>query len=1596
MAVHENTIILWYAIDDISHEVRCEIDKIPYDLELCTVEQNLFEIINSLINSNNNILFVICGYYSNIDDLLCSINTIKEIISIFIYDVSALYQPSSFKNYSKLYDIYLDYKILIKQLSKMARILTRQFVVFHYKENDLCDYMRDLSCQNGVNNYISDQICRHNDFGNYATINNNRKSTFLDYCRTIYISNIRQLKIIDNLEENYDSKNALMWYTSDTPLFKIINKELRTKSFPSSNRISDCFIADIYFQLKSEWKNSLKNNQMTIFHVYRGLTLSGNGIEWINNHVGCTISILGFLSTSKSQEAAMMFAENVLFDIEINSNCSHIIYADVSKMSRFEDEEEVLLDFNSIFKILSSNFDDEKKLWIVNLISTDINQEFLYNYQNVVFSTAHFSLGAEICYFNFSGRRIDAIEELANFNRIEVIQDTSFRKQINYCVTLQMVNNVEKALIHLNSLINTVENDVEKLTVYYHIGKVYLAEGDFSNSLVYLQMAHDISKTMYYPDAYIINNWKRLIDTGLVYACLENYDMAFDMFFKSLSYITFYSETTFTDRYYSVIKQLEKIFSSQGSIDNNKTHLSLAMAYWIARDRSTALIYFKSAKEIDANNDNSFLLFYHCFLGITTLLLSNMDGPNKLDDSIKQQSRERSLMEVKQHFRQTLRLARNIDNIHAINLMTSGLAYVYFIEGKLNLAIQLFKCRSNRLNIRDKTNTDFIIYAMRTLFSKTKQWNKAILYYRTMLSKFASYNNTEWCLSKIYYYLANIYLDINDSENALVYLENVVHLHSYVPKYYLRLTISAIRDIYIEKQQFDIAIKFFQELLKNDYIINNKILLAKIHEVLGQFYTFTFDYEGSLTYLKNSIFYLSNNTSDASLSSQDILKFIHHLYTKKRQFHDAIQFYHEVLSKYISNYDDFFKFDVLTYLADSYMQIDHRINALVYYKQLLQISIEKDYWRSIPEISKKIVGIYTKRKQLNRALQFYKEIWNKFEKESSGLSKAYVNDVLADVYSELNDYTNAIIHYHNALENLPIKYKELRAQYFEILRKLHKLYDNTQQFNQIIEFFSQMTLKFNETDEDIFLGDINRWLANAYVRLKNFQNALTYFHTSMLCYESGINKYSYIIMDGQIRTMYFEIFRHQGIIQMINPVVFKIDDCTVHDYIGDITNQMADIYINELNDFANASDYYRKSITSYLCGKNKHLSYQILEKAHDLYIKHRLFHEAVCSYHNILQLVELFIVDTKYSRDLCKMLDELYEKVDDSIYLHSFIDGKKKSLPLTKEHYIIKACENSLYNSNGSYLKRITSVLIAAYCSIGKWHHARKYSRMALKYNKNDFNYRDITEMHIQRGDIEFKMKHYTKAIDHYELALHMLAAISLDKIEICGILNEKIAYIYQIEGRTTAARRYRKNALIIYKMSEPIRSIMEYSQAMSTLNFCLTVEDFITIIYTAKRMLKFLGKVDQRNFLKHYLLLNNIGWSYCMNGNYKKSLKFCINSLQIFEKYTTENNNILQCYALHSIALIYSHINEFNQAMTYCSRLKYILDKNLNSALRNQISADWFELLGDIYVKENLQLIAVFFYKKSLDLLNIILPRQNRNIKRIQEAIKRINEVDF
>ncbi|CAF0863571.1 unnamed protein product [Didymodactylos carnosus] len=179
----------------------------------------------------------------------------------------------------------------------------------------------------------------------------------------------------------------------------MLNKALRVQNIDILFALR-FLITDIHNQLIKESSNT------NIRRLYRGQVISKDELDRIRSSIGEFISITSFLSTTRSQMKALRFAQSaqcedlecVLFTIKVKSRIKAKPFADISRLSYFPGEEEILLMLGSIFRLESVHYDKEQQIWMADLDlcnedDHDLKQVFGYMKKEMESETTLISLG---------------------------------------------------------------------------------------------------------------------------------------------------------------------------------------------------------------------------------------------------------------------------------------------------------------------------------------------------------------------------------------------------------------------------------------------------------------------------------------------------------------------------------------------------------------------------------------------------------------------------------------------------------------------------------------------------------------------------------------------------------------------------------------------------------------------------------------------------------------------------------------------------------------------------------------------------------------------------------------------------------------------------------------------------------------------------------------------------------------------------------------------------------------------------------------------------------------------------------------------------
>ncbi|CAF3347911.1 unnamed protein product [Rotaria sp. Silwood2] len=218
------------------------------------------------------------------------------------------------------------------------------------------------------------------------------KAAMLEQCRIYYANNRRQLADIDRFESEYRANDAVRWYTKDCFIYRLVNKALRTEEIEHLF-LFRFYIADLCLHLRAlkQEQRQYTDNGIWIassITVYRGIRESSRDLDLLRANIGCLISINGFLSASRDESVALIFAGvntlssvelacSVILEIHANMTLQDVTAADIAHLSDHPDEQEVLFDMGTTFLVEHLAYDNEHALWRCVLVATEDGARFV-------------------------------------------------------------------------------------------------------------------------------------------------------------------------------------------------------------------------------------------------------------------------------------------------------------------------------------------------------------------------------------------------------------------------------------------------------------------------------------------------------------------------------------------------------------------------------------------------------------------------------------------------------------------------------------------------------------------------------------------------------------------------------------------------------------------------------------------------------------------------------------------------------------------------------------------------------------------------------------------------------------------------------------------------------------------------------------------------------------------------------------------------------------------------------------------------------------------------------------------------------------------
>ena len=330
---------------------------------------------------------------------------------------------------------------------------------------------------------------------------------FARYCRESQDPSEGQLRQIDELEERYRDHTAIWWYISNTFLYPIVSRALRTLDVDLIIKLG-FFICDIHRQIErlhEKQFGSYKSNQN--FTVYRGQGMAKEEFKKLVADKSGLLSFNNFLSTSKDREIALFFGKScadipdlvgVLFVIKIDPARFTTPFALTADVSVYGETEEVLFSTHTVFRI------------------GNISQ--LANPDNVI----------QI--------ELTSINDNVSYDLTGYIKENTFLDEIGcieFGATLVKMGQFEKAQQIYELLLTRTIKESAKVRIYNQLGMIKVGIGEYSKGLSFYDKALAIQQQSLppsHPDLALSN-----ISVGMAYLGMANCVKAHSYFTKALS-----------------------------------------------------------------------------------------------------------------------------------------------------------------------------------------------------------------------------------------------------------------------------------------------------------------------------------------------------------------------------------------------------------------------------------------------------------------------------------------------------------------------------------------------------------------------------------------------------------------------------------------------------------------------------------------------------------------------------------------------------------------------------------------------------------------------------------------------------------------------------------------------------------------------------------------------------------------------------------------------------------------------------------------------------------------------------------------------------
>lgn len=354
----ENYLVIWAdkKFDSNKSDFKNTLNKlrsVVNEVNQCMTVEECSKILDE--NKHVTTFLIVSGALG--ERLVPNIHAMPQIDTIYIFCTNKPWHDVWAKRWNKIKDVYTSIDPICEALElsvKQCNLDNTSLSIISANKND------DNSNQDF--NHLEPSFMYTQIFKDILLEMEHEQTSIkalVKFCQDEYQDNTEEIKIINEFEDTYEPSKAVWWYTRECFIYKMINGALRTLDGDIIIRMG-FFLCDLHRQIESLYKTQLSQDQEKELLVYRGQRLSIDDFNKFRKNKGGLISFNSFLSTTKKRPISLHYAKHalskpghvaVIFQMFINYTISSTPFADISTISLFKKEAEILFSMHTIFRI---------------------------------------------------------------------------------------------------------------------------------------------------------------------------------------------------------------------------------------------------------------------------------------------------------------------------------------------------------------------------------------------------------------------------------------------------------------------------------------------------------------------------------------------------------------------------------------------------------------------------------------------------------------------------------------------------------------------------------------------------------------------------------------------------------------------------------------------------------------------------------------------------------------------------------------------------------------------------------------------------------------------------------------------------------------------------------------------------------------------------------------------------------------------------------------------------------------------------------------------------------------------------------------------